>query len=266
MKNQILLGLTALSLPVSAGTVTLGLLNGNSGTNNDTFEASLATIQGNDAAGNPRSATLLLPKFDTMMGQRVLTGIRIDASGDLSGNITAENTETDGPIEATGRAAGSLEITIDRNGDNTFNPAVDQRQAVIALQNEFSNTRELAPSGFGEPAGTPQPNQMGDDFFDFGTLITGGGSNSLTLPTDATTLARFTATQADSDFAIFLTGTSAFSVTFDGGTGQSRTRQLTGFATPTVTYTFDDVVPEPSSTLLLGLVGLTSLTLRRRSA
>ena len=265
--SHLLLATAGLIAPATAATVTFGITNANAP--NGEFRTELANIQGTDVNGVPRSATLLLPKFDDMMGQRILTGVTISATGDISGNITAENLETDGPIEATGTAAGSLRVILDGDENGQLTTA-DNRRALIALQSEFTSTIELAPSGFGEPAGTAQPNGGPDtpgspsDFFDFGNLITGGGMGTITVSNTPASFARFISAPGDDSIAIFLTGTSAFSVTFDGGDGTSATRELEGFATPTITYEFTEAVPEPSSALLLALFGISSLTLTRR--
>lgn len=106
-----------------------------------------------------------------------------------------------------------------------------------------------------------------------GTIAASGTESYTGGPTTSSPLLAASTSVDFADFALFIDtpvtfdvdGIGATTISSSGGSPEFTNISLTGTGTVTVTYTYDPVViPEPSSTALLGLGGLAFILRRRR--
>ena len=239
-----LLGTTALA--TSAGAMTTAPFTEQPGSVTDGSITLFSTL-GNSTG----PARILLPKFDTMGGTRILTGATVTTGGSISGEITAENAD---PTfnEATAVLDGGLQFFFD-NGDLMFNAADDGPANLIQIVEDTSNVEFLEAAD-----GT---RGSGNDFNDFGRLSSIDADTTVSVPT--ADLGLYSSVDGSGDIAIFFEATSGFNVEFEGN-GFGNIDNLEVQTDSFIIYTFE-TVPEPSSTVMVMLAALSSTFIRRRS-
>ena len=199
--------------------------------------------------------TLVLPKFDSLLGNLTAATLKFTANDDIS---SLNLTNTSGTNQ-TFRYVSSADFLLTGNTADSTLLGTD-----LAVTNFNSGFITLGPSGSGAcPAATPS-----------------SACNSVTYaPPSASlntgfvsvnTLAAYIASLGNTDFT--LSGFTSTSTTFTGGGGNISSAQVTnGTATAVVTYTFDPTppvgTPEPATMGLMGsaLLGLGLFKFRRKA-
>ncbi|NJM37608.1 MAG: choice-of-anchor E domain-containing protein [Akkermansiaceae bacterium] len=200
----------------------------------------------------PSSVRVALPKFDTLLGTRVLTGVILRFEGSVQQGVQVENNNEISLNNFTATVDGSIRFFQDAGFDGVLTTEI----ATIANANGApSPSITLAASDNGGV-----PNSSGPDFNNFGILTS--GSTPLTVVNVPGSQFFGYIGLPGSEVYAFVRATTSFTTTGSGNV-TGTTYDGAAIAGVTVEYTYDDVIPEPSSVIALG--GLMALGLGARN-
>lgn len=209
------------------------------------LHAEIITFTTNYSQGNPIFATpynLTLSQFDTLGGTRLLNKVTLTFTAQQSAAISFENgtaSEVDG--------APSLSfatVSLDGTGSINLNSALN-----------ISGTDTHTFSANGQESGLPTYNGSGDDYWDFGNIISDLYTGSVTKTADLTAFIGM------DDISYDLTSGGYWTLSGVGDSSSAVADYITA-GSLAVDYEYT-VVPEPATASMLALAGLLAFLARR---
>lgn len=212
------------------------------------LQAAVQTFSVNYSEGNPivsPAHTMTLSQFDDLGGTRELTKATLTFTAQQSATITFEN-GTDSSFEGA-PALNTASVSLNGTGSISLSSALN----ISGISTHLFDVN-------GQESGLPTYNGSGEDYFSFGNIISDLYTGSVAKTADLTSFV------GTGDVSYDMTSVGAWYITGAGDANMSVADYITA-GTLKIDYEYD-VVPEPATASMMGLVGLAVMWIRRRFA